>query len=68
MAASLMCSGAMGLHVSSFPNMNAISLEGPTGHAWLSVADFLKVGLLSSVIALIIVVMLGYPLMSILGF
>ncbi|KAJ3410301.1 low-affinity phosphate transporter [Chytridiales sp. JEL 0842] len=51
MAVALMCSGAMGLPVSSFPNMNAISLEDPTGEPWLEVLDFLKVGLLSSVFA-----------------
>ena len=41
--AALMCSGAMGLPVSSFPNMNAISLDGPTGLPWLSIIDFIKV-------------------------
>ena len=63
-----MCSGAMGLPVSSFPNINAISLEGPTGVPWLEVSDFLKVGIPSSVIALILVLLVGYPLMNLLGF
>ncbi|KAJ3215380.1 fumarase fum1 [Clydaea vesicula] len=51
MGAALMCSGAMGLPVSSFPNMNAISQEDPTGQPWLKVSDFLKVGLISTLIA-----------------
>ena len=68
MAAALMCSGAMGLPVSSFPNMNAISLDGPTGVPWLTVADFLKVGLFSSLIALAVVLFIGYPIMRLIGF
>ncbi|RKO89158.1 hypothetical protein BDK51DRAFT_20662, partial [Blyttiomyces helicus] len=68
MAAALMCSGAMGLPVSSFPNMNAISLEGPTGVPWLKVTDFLKVGLPASVAAWIAVLVVAYPIMEVLDF
>jgi phosphate transporter len=63
-----MCSGAMGLPVSSFPNMNAISLEGPTGVPWLTVVDFMKIGLPSSILALATVLIVGYPLMLLVGF
>ena len=45
MGAGLMCSGAMGLPVSGFPNMNAVALEDQTGQAYLTTADFLKVGI-----------------------
>jgi hypothetical protein len=38
-----MLSGAMGLPVSGFPNMNAVSLEDPTGLNYVNTADFLKV-------------------------
>ncbi len=65
---ALMCSGAMGLPVSSFPNMNAISLEDPTGQPWLSVKDFLKVGVLSSFIAYLVIISGGYLVMSMIDF
>ncbi|KAI9008168.1 SPX domain-containing protein [Gaertneriomyces semiglobifer] len=68
MAAALMCSGAMGLPVSSFPNMNAISLEDPTGLPWVTVTDFMKVGLPSSVIAWFVLMAVAWPIMGWLGF
>lgn len=68
MAAALMCSGGMCLPVSSFPNMNAISLEDSRGEPWLHVSDFLAVGVISSIFAWIVVVLLGYSVMSILDF
>lgn len=43
MGAALMCSGAMGLPVSGFPNMTAYAKEDPTGNPWLSTVDFFKV-------------------------
>nr|BCL66262.1 low-affinity phosphate transporter [Volvox reticuliferus] len=67
MAAALMCSGAMGLPVSGFPNMNAVSLEDSTGNAIVSTMDFLYVGVPSSVVAYVIVVSLGYILMLLVG-
>lgn len=42
MGAALMCSGAMGLPVSGFPNMNAVALEDPTGVNYVDTTDFLK--------------------------
>ncbi|KAJ3188116.1 low-affinity phosphate transporter [Irineochytrium annulatum] len=68
MAIALMCSGAMGLPVSSFPNMNAISLEDQTGEPWLAVTDFLKVGLLSSAVAWVAILGVGYQIMMLMGF
>ncbi|KAJ3218739.1 low-affinity phosphate transporter [Dinochytrium kinnereticum] len=68
MAIALMCSGAMGLPVSSFPNMNAISLEDHTGEPWLSVIDFIKVGLPASVVAWAGILGVGYPIMAWIGF
>ncbi|KAJ3327405.1 low-affinity phosphate transporter [Blyttiomyces sp. JEL0837] len=68
MGIALMCSGAMGLPVSSFPNMNAISLEDPTGEQWLGVQDFIKVGLASSVVAWGAILGVGYPMMAWLNF
>ncbi|PNH00354.1 putative transporter C3B8.04c, partial [Tetrabaena socialis] len=67
MASALMCSGAMGLPVSGFPNMNAVSLEDSTGSAIVSTRDFLMVGLPSSVFAYGIIISLGYALMLLIG-
>ncbi|KAF9416183.1 low-affinity phosphate transporter, partial [Entomortierella beljakovae] len=67
MSAALMCSGAMGLPVSGFPNMNAIMMEDEMGQQYLNTGDFLKVGVPSSVVACVTIVSLGYGLMSVLG-
>ncbi|KAF9183031.1 low-affinity phosphate transporter [Haplosporangium sp. Z 767] len=67
MSAALMCSGAMGLPVSGFPNMNAIMMEDEMGLQYLNTTDFLKVGVPSSVVACVTIVTLGYGLMTILG-
>lgn len=63
MGAALMCSGAMGLPVSGFPNMNAVALEDSKGINYLTTIDFFKVGLLSSLIAYGLIVTLGYGIM-----
>ncbi|KAI9202301.1 SPX domain-containing protein [Polychytrium aggregatum] len=68
MATTLMCSGAMGLPVSSFPNMNAISQEDPTGVKWLSVADFLSVGVPAGFIAYAAIIGIAYPIMEYIHF
>jgi len=45
-ACVVMCSGAMGLPVSSFPNANSYAVKNEkTGKSVLSVVDYLKVGL-----------------------
>jgi hypothetical protein len=41
----------MGLPVSGFPNMNAVSLEDATGVNYVDTTDFLKVGVLGSIMA-----------------
>ena len=58
-----MCSGAMGLPVSGFPNMTAIALEDATGRTYLTTWDFLKVGVPGSLLAYTVVVSVGYLLM-----
>lgn len=67
MAAALMCSGAMGLPVSGFPNMNAVALEDPTGVNYVDTVDFLKVGVPGSVLTYGIIVTAGYGLMRAVG-
>lgn len=68
MAAALMCSGGMCLPVSSFPNMNAISLEDSRGSPWVQVIDFMKIGIPSSLIAWLAVIVIGYTIMVWIGF
>ncbi|KAI9346588.1 SPX domain-containing protein [Obelidium mucronatum] len=68
MLIALVCSGAMGLPVSSFPNMNAISQQDSVGVPYISVVDFHKVGLISSVVAWAAIVTLGYYSSYLLGF
>ncbi|OMJ29062.1 putative transporter [Smittium culicis] len=60
MASTLMASGAMGLPVSGFPNMNAIMLEDSTGTPYLTVSDFFYAGIPSSVIAYFVIITIGY--------
>ncbi|KAF9433188.1 low-affinity phosphate transporter [Entomortierella beljakovae] len=67
MASALMCSGAMGLPVSGFPNMNAIMMEDEVGQRYLSTVDFLIAGVPSSIVAFVTIITLGYSLMSTLG-
>ncbi|KAJ9505749.1 hypothetical protein QJQ45_029250 [Haematococcus lacustris] len=68
MSAALMCSGAMGLPVSGFPNMNAVSLEDSTGQTYVGALDFIKVGVPSSILAYAVIITVGYSLMLIIGF
>ncbi|KAK9712084.1 low-affinity phosphate transporter [Basidiobolus ranarum] len=68
MGAALMCSGAMGLPVSGFPNMNAIMLENETGVRYLNTKDFLKNGVPGSCLVMLIVITLGYGLMLLMGY
>ncbi|KAF9170343.1 low-affinity phosphate transporter [Mortierella sp. AD011] len=67
MSSALMCSGAMGLPVSGFPNMTAIMMEDEMGLRYLNTVDFLKVGIPSSVLAFMTITTLGYVLMGTLG-
>lgn len=68
MGAALMCSGAMGLPVSGFPNMNAVALEDPTGVNYVDTVDFLKVGVPGSVMVYWLIVSVGYVLMRAVGY
>ena len=51
MCCVIMCSGAMALPVSSFPNMNAISVTDPNGGPYLTTLDFIKCGFTQTVFA-----------------
>ncbi|KAI1262421.1 SPX domain-containing protein [Xylariaceae sp. FL1019] len=67
MAATLMCSAAMALPTSGFPNMTAIMKEDATGQRYLSVKHFISRGVPSSVLTLCVVVTIGYGAMRVIG-
>ncbi|KAJ9245107.1 hypothetical protein DTO169E5_974 [Paecilomyces variotii] len=68
MASALMCSVAMGLPTSGFPNMTAIMMEVPqTGQRYLRVQHFLTRGIPASLLSFGVVVTLGYGLMVVAG-
>lgn len=52
----------------SFPNMSAIMLEDPTGQPYLRIKDFLLIGLPSSIVASVITILLGYGIVSGVGY
>ncbi|CAG8784907.1 18343_t:CDS:2, partial [Dentiscutata erythropus] len=56
MGSALVCSIAMGLPISGFPNMNAIMMEDEMGLRYLSVMDFVKSGVPGSVLAMLTIV------------
>jgi len=68
MLAMFKASGAMGLPVSGFPNMQAIMLEDARGKPYLKTLDFIKGGMPASVFVAILVGTLGYALALALGF
>jgi phosphate transporter len=67
MATALICSAGMGLPVSGFPNMTAITQENKLGHRFISASDFLKNGVPASVLAAFVIVTIGYAIMRSLG-
>ncbi|KAL2261200.1 hypothetical protein VTK26DRAFT_4582 [Humicola hyalothermophila] len=67
MAGVLMCSAAMALPTSGFPNMTAIMKEDPTGQRYLEVKHFIRCGVPSSVLTLVVVVTVGYAAMRVTG-
>ncbi|KAK4228395.1 SPX domain-containing protein [Podospora fimiseda] len=67
MVGVLMCSAAMGLPTSGFPNMTAIMKEDPAGQRYLQVKHFISTGVPSSVLTLGVVVTVGYVAMRITG-
>ncbi|KAF9548576.1 low-affinity phosphate transporter [Mortierella hygrophila] len=68
MGTGLICSAAMGLPVSGFPNINAIALTDSMGKPYLTTMDFVKTGVPLSVIAGVCVVTIGYGIMLAMGY
>ncbi|KAL3963778.1 hypothetical protein ACCO45_000782 [Purpureocillium lilacinum] len=65
MGGVLMCSAAMGLPTSGFPNMTAIMKEDAAGQRYLRVKHFISRGVPSSIITLVVVLTLGYGIMEV---
>ena len=61
-AGAIACSIAMGLPVSGFPNMTAVSVEDNLGNRFLKTSDFLKIALPASILSWLVVISLGYVL------
>lgn len=68
MASAFLCSCAMGLPTSGFPNVTAISLVDDFGERYLTVSNFILAGVPSSIFAFFVVITVGFILMRILGF
>ncbi|KAK8854806.1 hypothetical protein IAR55_003545 [Kwoniella newhampshirensis] len=67
MATALICSAGMGLPVSGFPNMTAITQENKLGQRFIGASDFLKNGIPASLLATLVIVTVGYAIMRSLG-
>lgn len=50
LAACFTCSAGMGLPISGFPNMNAVAQEDLDGKPFVGTVDFLKTGIISSIL------------------
>jgi phosphate transporter len=61
-AGALACSAAMGLPVSGFPNMTAVSVEDNLGNRYLTTKDFLKFAIPASIFSWVVIVTLAYVL------
>jgi phosphate transporter len=68
MACALLCSAAMGLPTSGFPNVTAICMTDDLGKPYLTVGSFISRGVPSSLLVYAVIVTIGYSLMTSLGF
>lgn len=68
MVCALLCSAAMGLPTSGFPNVTAICMTDDLGKPYLTVGSFISRGVPSSVLVYAVIVTVGYSLMVSLGF
>lgn len=68
MASALLCSAAMGLPTSGFPNVTAICMTDEFGKPYLTVNTFITRGVPSSIIAYLIIVTVGYATMKLINF
>ncbi|CAH2352736.1 low-affinity phosphate transporter Pho91p [[Candida] railenensis] len=68
MISALLCSAAMGLPTSGFPNVTAICMTDDFGKPYLTVSTFITRGVPSSIIAYVIIVSVGFTTMKLINF
>ncbi|ODV86604.1 hypothetical protein CANARDRAFT_6187 [[Candida] arabinofermentans NRRL YB-2248] len=68
MATALLCSSAMGLPTSGFPNVTAIGLRDNVGNPYLTVGTFIKNGVPASFFCYFVIIFIGYLMMRLLKF
>ncbi|PIS57452.1 hypothetical protein CJI97_000494 [Candidozyma auris] len=68
MASALLCSAAMGLPTSGFPNVTAICMTDDLGNAYLNVGTFITRGVPSSFMTYLIIISIGYATMKLIDF
>lgn len=68
MASALICSAAMGLPTSGFPNVTAICMTDEFGKPYLTVNTFITRGVPSSFLAYLVIVGVGYGTMRVINF
>jgi len=68
MGTALVASAAMGLPTSGFPNVTAISMRDEVGKHYLTVNTFITRGVPASIIAYLIVITVGYGIMTAIQF
>lgn len=68
MGAALLCSAAMGLPTSGFPNVTAICMTDEFNRPYLTVSNFISRGVPSSVLAYALIVTMGFIILRAMGF
>ncbi|KAK6872126.1 Low-affinity phosphate transporter PHO91 [Candida tropicalis] len=68
LSTALLCSAAMGLPTSGFPNVTAICMTDEFGKPYLTVGTFIRIGVPASIIAYAIIVTVGHATMKIIHF
>lgn len=64
---ALICSCAMGLPTSGFPNVTAIGLTNNVGEKYLNVGTFIKIGVPASIGCGLVVITVGYLCLRLIG-
>ncbi|SSD60358.1 related to Low-affinity phosphate transporter PHO91 [Saccharomycodes ludwigii] len=68
MVSTLLCSGAMALPTSGFPNVTAISMIDDFGERYLTVGNFITRGVPATLWSYLMIVIVGYGLMRFVGY
>lgn len=64
----LMCSAGMGMPISGFPNINAVSQEDATGRNYINTMDFVRTGLFGSFLVYLTIITVGYGISKSFGY